>query len=71
MYHRGALRLQTHKALPDSFSSEFDAVLSLLESDLKGQDVTSNALWQVVIEQGLVITEWVTFCNEHKNEARD
>ncbi|OXB39545.1 hypothetical protein LQV05_000603 [Cryptococcus neoformans] len=58
MYHRGALRLQIHKTLPDSFSSEFDAVLSLLESALKAQDVPSNALWQVVIEQGLVITDF-------------
>lgn len=57
MYHRGALRLQTHKALPDSFSTELDAVLSLLESALKVQDVPSSALWQVVVEQGLVITE--------------
>ncbi|WVO20507.1 uncharacterized protein IAS62_001804 [Cryptococcus decagattii] len=57
MYHRGALRLQTHKALPDSFSSELDAVLSLLESALKVQDVPSSALWQVVVEQGLVITD--------------
>lgn len=57
MYHRGALRLQTHKALPDSFSSELDAVLSLLESALKVQDFPSSALWQVVVEQGLVITE--------------
>lgn len=57
MYHRGALRLQTRKALPDSFSTELDAVLSHLESALKVQDVPSSALWQVVVEQGLVITE--------------
>ncbi|WVO17439.1 hypothetical protein L204_105131 [Cryptococcus depauperatus] len=57
IFHRAALQLQLKVEIPSSFKTEVDTLLSLLEATFENPGFQTNALWQIIVQQGIVLLD--------------